>query len=145
MQCPYCGAIYSNKATVCPSCGYSAAPTTTHKPKRSIVASIMLVLAFFAGAYYTYYLMQHVYAGGSDASADLGTVLAQAVIMPHMAAVGIGTVLCLVSWLSHNRGFALAGAILYTIAMVAMPIALQNVVIPAALCYIAYAVMGRHR
>ena len=100
----------------------------------------MLIIAAFIGAYYLYYLHRNIYGGMSDGG--LGLMLAQTLIMPHMAAVFIAVILNIFACLALSRGLSLASAILYTIAIVSMPIAWVNTVIPAVLCYIAFGTLG---
>ena len=139
MYCPNCGAVYSDKSNHCPACGAPA--PVVHKPKHYIGTTIMLVIAVGIGAYYLYNLYQRVYIGMSGE--DWSTVLAQTLFMPHMAAVFLAVILNAIAWLSLSRGFSLAAAILYTIAIVAMPIVWENTVIPAVLCYIAFGTLGK--
>lgn len=115
-----------------------AAPS--RKPKSYAGTAILLLIAAGIGAYYLYYLYQNIYGG--SAGSGLGTMLAQALIMPHMAAVSLAVILNIFAWLALSRGLSLASAILYTIAIVSMPIAWANTVIPAVLCYIAFGTLG---
>ena len=134
MYCPRCGAAYSSKIDHCPACGAPA--PAVHKPKHCAGTAILLLIAAGIGAYYLYYLYQNIYGG--SAGSGLGTMLAQALIMPHMAAVSLAVILNIFAWIALSRGLSLASAILYTIAIVSMPIAWANTVIPAVLCYIAF-------
>ena len=138
MYCPNCGVTYSNKIDRCPACGAPA--PVVHKPKHYAGTTIMLIIAAFIGAYYLYCLHRNIYGGMSDGG--LGLMLAQTLIMPHMAAVFIAVILNIFACLALSRGLSLASAILYTIAIVSMPIAWANTVIPAVLCYIAFGTLG---
>lgn len=139
MYCPNCGVTYSNKIDRCPACGAPA--PVVRKPKLGIGTGIMLAISFVIGLAYLYQLYQRIYGGaGSD---DLGVALVQVLVLPHTMSVLIAVILNGCGWAARNRGVVLAGAILYTIAIVTLPVAWQNTAIPAALCYIAFGVMGK--
>ncbi len=103
--------------------------------KRSKVLFVSAVLAVI----YSIYLVTYFLGVNSSATSDteiIGGALATAMVMPHMALMVIGSIFSVLGFFKRKPGFALAAAILITVAavlfmlyaMFALPIAILGYV-----------------
>lgn len=143
IRCPNCG-LFIKDANIpyCPRCGrpialdpmiqYEEEKKRRKKGRRTgrILLIISLVLMFL----YVAYSLDYWFVEGQP---DLATIL----VLPHVFCVLIGFVVNLIGAIIPRRGIALATAILYTIAGVAMILYIMFVAVQAVLCYVAFAVM----
>ena len=81
---------------------------------------------------------------GADSAANVGAGLATAIVMPHNIAAILGALMNTIGYFANSRGFALTGAILYTVALVLFPIYFMFVVIQMILSYIAFVRMKKY-
>lgn len=116
--------------------------------KKNEKRSICLLFSFILGAGYLVYLLYHFFVNGTiEALADsgwalLGTVIGQAMILPHTIAVLFAVILNGLGWGMKRKGMALAGAILYTAAIVAFPLYFPYVIVEMLLSYVGFALMN---
>ena len=108
--------------------------------------NIWLLISLIAGVAYLVYSI--VYWGGAAPSEinnveDLGAAVATALVMPHLICTGIAVLFNALGLFLEKRGFALAGAILYTIALVLFFGYFMFVIVEAICSYIGYATMGK--
>lgn len=81
-------------------------------------------------------------SGTNDAGSAFALGLLSILIFPHMILVFIGGLFNILGWALNKKGFALTGAILYTVAMVFMIPLFYYLIIQTVLSYIGYATMG---
>lgn len=112
------------------------------KNKRSKLALISLIL----GALYLFYIINYfLNAPGTAATSSeaVGVGLAATIVLPHMVSTAIAVLMNALGYFMNMRGFVLAGAILYTVAIVLFPLYFMFVIIQAILSYVAFAKMKK--
>lgn len=103
------------------------------KNKLLLISGVLSILYLL---YIIYYISTFKPATAMDqAAAGLATVI----MMPHIIVVAIATIFNWLGYGLNKRGFALTGAILYTISIVLMPIYIPFVIVQTILSYIGYA------
>lgn len=107
------------------------------KPKRS---KLLLISAIIGTLYSIYVVTYFAGVGGDgDVAKSIGGAIATALVMPHMILVVLATIFNWLGYSGNKRGFALTGAILYTVAGVAFPLYLMFVVPSLVLSFIGFA------
>lgn len=105
-----------------------------------------LLISFILGVLYILYSISY-WSGAISSSADsveqIGAGIATALVMPHLVCTFIAVLFNALGLFLKKRGFALAGAILYTIAMVLFLPYFMFVIIQTILSYIGYAKMPK--
>lgn len=109
------------------------------KKSKLLLVSWILTLA------YLIYIIVYVGTVGSSGSGSeqVGAAIAIMIIMPHLVVTLIALILNLLGWGMKKRGFALACAILYSVAMFLFPPYFLFIIIQTILCYIAFAKMPK--
>lgn len=105
--------------------------------------SKLLLVSWVLSALYVVYLVSYfatVFASTTGAE-QVGTGLAGLIVFPHALVSFIGLIFNFFAWLMNKRGFALAGAILYSVAMFLFPIYFFFIIIQTVLSYVAFAKM----
>lgn len=106
--------------------------------------SKLLLISFILGALYLVYSLFY-WAGavgsGSDAAEQIGAGLATVIVMPHLICTALAVIFNGLGLFLRKRGFALTGAILYTVALVLFPVYFMFVIIEMVLSYIGFAKM----
>ena len=102
--------------------------------KKSKLSLTSLILS----ALYVIYLIYYISSTGSkvstgDSATQVGT------------AIGIALLMNALGYFLNKRGFILTAAILYTIAIVLMPIYIPFVIIQTILCYVAFSKMNPNK
>ncbi|AJA42534.1 hypothetical protein phiCT453A_44 (endogenous virus) [Clostridium phage phiCT453A] len=104
--------------------------------------SKLLLISAILGALYSVYLISH-FGGGIFGSKDgvelAGAAIATALVTPHMILVVLATIFNWVAYFSNKRGFALTGAILYSVAGVIFMLYIMFVIPSIVLSFIGYA------
>lgn len=116
------------------------------KYKKQKKYNIFLLIAFVLGVLYSLYIIYYCIStsgsGASDAE-NIGIGIGITLIMPHLICAVLATIFNGLGVFLEKRGFALTGAILYTIACVLMPIYFMFTIIQAILSYIGFAKMKK--
>lgn len=104
--------------------------------------SVCLLISALLGLAYAIYLF--VYFGGalfssSDSFELLGTSIARYIVAPHMACVIIAVIFNILGFVSNHRGFALTGAIAYTVAIPVLLLYTPFVILQAILSFVGFA------
>ena len=103
--------------------------------------SKLLLISAILGALYSVYLMSH-FGGemlGSNGGMELASAtLATALVTPHMILVVLATIFNWVAYFSNKRGFALTGAILYSVGGVIFMLYIIFVIPSIVLSFIGY-------
>ena len=106
--------------------------------------SKLLLIAFILGVAYSIYSIVY-WGGGAGAGADsaeqLGASIATVLVMPHLICTVLATIFNGLGLFLRKRGFALTGAILYTVALVLFPMYFMFVIVQMILSYIGFAKM----
>ena len=105
-----------------------------------------LLVAFILGVLYLLYSASYwsgAVSSSTDTAEQIGAGLAAAIVMPHLICTFIGVLFNGLGLFLRKRGFALTGAILYTVAMVLFPVYFFFVVVQAILSYIGFAKMKK--
>ena len=76
-----------------------------------------------------------------DAAEQIGAGLATALVMPHLICTALAVIFNALGLFLRKRGFALTGAILYTVALVLFPVYFRFVIVEMILSYIGFAKM----
>lgn len=106
----------------------------------------LLLISFVLGAAYIIYAVFYWSGafGSSETGAEqVGSGLAIALVMPHLIASVLAVLFNALGLFMRKRGFALAGAILYTVALALFPVYFMFVVVEMILSYIGYAKMKK--
>ena len=79
-----------------------------------------LLVSFILGLIYAIYIVAYFGGaiGGSEGAEQLGAGIATALVTPHMVCVVVAVIFNGLGVFLNKSGFALVGAILYTVAMV---------------------------
>ena len=105
-----------------------------------------LLVAFILGVLYLLYSASYwsgAVSSSTDTAEQIGAGLAAAIVMPHLICTFIGVLFNGLGLFLRKRGFALTGAILYTVAMVLFPVYFFFVVVQAIISYIGFAKMKK--
>lgn len=108
--------------------------------------SKLLLISLIIGVAYLAYSANYWFgasAGVTDTAEQIGTGLATALVMPHLIFTVLAVVFNALGLFMRKRGFALTGAILYTVALVLFPMYFMFVIIEMILSYIGYAKMPK--
>lgn len=149
LTCRECGKEFSDKADKCPNCGAPASysykvgevyemPQSTIKKKMSKC----LLISFIIGVLYLLYSISYwsgTAGSGADAAEQIGSGIAIALVMPHLICTALAVLFNGLGLFMKKRGFALTGAILYTVALVLFPMYFMFVIIEVILSFIGYA------
>lgn len=106
----------------------------------------LLLISFIIGAAYLIYSIFYwsgALTGAENDTELIGSGLATALVMPHLIASAVAVLFNAIGLFMRKRGFALAGAILYTVAMLLFPMYFMFVIIETILSYIGYAKMKK--
>lgn len=109
------------------------------KKSKLLLASWVLSILYFI--YIVSYFTENI--GSSTGTEQIGMGLAGALVLPHIVALLMGIIFNIIGWAMNKRGFALAGAILYTISLVLFPLYFMFVIVQMILSYIGYAKMKK--
>lgn len=113
------------------------------KKKRSVALIISAVL----GVLYSIYLVSYfggVVFSGSSGSEAVGGAIATALVTPHMVCVVVATIFNVIAAINNKRGFALVGAILYSVGALLFLMYAFFVVPSIILSFIGYAKLGKN-
>lgn len=106
----------------------------------------LLLISLIIGVLYAIYSIWYwtgTAGSGANTAEQIGTGIATALVMPHLIATVLAVIFNAIGVFMHKRGFALAGAILYTVALVLFPVYFMFVVIEMVLSYIGFAKMKK--
>jgi len=136
-QCSKCRKEVTKKFAFCPYC---KSPGSIQEVK--IKKSVLLLISAILGVLYAIYII--MYFAGASANAGgsaeaIGAGIATVLVMPHMICAVLAAIFNVLGWSLNSRGFALTGAILYTVAAVSFPIYAMFVLIQMILSYIGFA------
>lgn len=104
----------------------------------------LLLVSFVLGLLYGVYILYYVFStfGSASGSAEaVGVGLAITLAMPHIICAVLAVIFNGLGLFMNKRGFALTGAILYTVACAIFPLWFMFTIIQAILSYIGYAKM----
>lgn len=108
--------------------------------------SKLLLIAFIIGVAYIIYSLWYWTTGvdvGTSTAEQVGTGIAIVVVLPHLICTAFAVLFNGIGLFMRRRGFALAGAILYTVSLVLFPVYFMFVIIEAVLSYIGFARMKK--
>lgn len=114
------------------------------KQKLSKLLLISLIIGIAYLIYSAVYWSGTAGRSGSTGAEQLGTGLAMALVTPHLICTVIAVIFNALGLFMRKRGFALTGAILYTVALVLFPIYFMFVIVEMILSYIGFAKMPKH-
>ena len=106
--------------------------------------SILLLISLIIGTAYLIYSAVYwsgTAGSGSTGAEQLGTSIAMAT--PHLICTLIAVIFNALGLFMRKRGFALTGAILYTVALVLFPVYFMFVIVEMILSYIGFAKMPK--
>lgn len=107
-----------------------------------------LLIAFIIGILYLIYSLFYWSgaASSSTSSAEqLGAGIATVLVMPHLFMTALAVLFNALGLFLKGKGFALTGAILYTIAILLFPVYFMFVILEAILSYIGFATMPKKK
>lgn len=108
--------------------------------------SKLLLISLIIGVAYLVYSVVYwtgTAGSGSDAAEQIGSGIATALVMPHLICTALAVLFNALGLFMKKRGFALTGAILYTVALVLFPMYFMFVIIEMILSYIGFAKMKK--
>lgn len=107
--------------------------------------SKLLLISLAIGVAYLIYSFN--YWGGAsnvtDTTEQIGAGIATALVLPHLVFTALAVIFNALGCFTKKRGFALTGAILYTVALVLFPMYFMFVIIEMIFSYIAFARMKK--
>lgn len=105
-----------------------------------------LLISFIVGVLYLVYSIFY-WSGAASSTADaaeqIGAGIATVVVMPHLICTTLAVIFNGLGLFLRKRGFALTGAILYTVAMVLFPAYFMFVIVEMILSYVGFAKMKK--
>lgn len=108
--------------------------------------NILLLISFIIGALYLLFSLFY-WSGISSAEQSfmeqVGAGIATALVMPHLICTALAVLFNGLGTFMKKRGFALTGAILYSVAIVLFPMYFTYVIVEAVLSYIGFAKMPK--
>ena len=108
-------------------------------------SKLLLISWILSGVYIAYLIIYFSdLMAQTTGNAQLGVGLAGVFVFPHALAVFIGFIFNFFGWSLNKRGFALTGAILYSVSMLLFPFYFFFVIIQTVLSYIGYAKLNPH-
>lgn len=109
------------------------------KKSKLLLVSWILTLAYLV------YIIVYVstYGNSGDSTEQAGAAIAFVLMIPHLFLAFIGLILNVLGWSMNKRGFALAAAILYTVAMFFFIPYFFFLIIQTVLTYTAFAKMSK--
>ena len=108
--------------------------------------SKLLLISFIIGVLYLIYSAFYwsgAATSGANTAEQIGSGIATALVMPHLVMTVLAVIFNALGLFMHKRGFALTGAILYTIAIVLFPVYFMFVIVEMILSYIGFAKMKK--
>ena len=105
-----------------------------------------LLISFILGVAYLIYSIFYwtgAVSGSASTAEQVGAGLATAIVMPHLIFTALALIFNALGLFMRKRGFALTGAILYTVALVLFPVYFMFVIIEMILSYIGFAKMKK--
>lgn len=152
IKCKECGKEFSDRAEKCPNCDAPTrfsrefgVPYEAPEPEnKKVKGRICLTISLIIGVMYIIYSIN--YWGGAnttqtDAFEALGTGMATAMVMPHLICTFLAVIFNALGLFMKKRGFALTGAILYSVALVLFPVYFMFVIIELILSFVGFARM----
>lgn len=115
------------------------------EPVKKNKLSIPLLISFIIGAAYLVYFAV-VWSGTAsemDGWEQVGAGIATVLVAPHVICTFIAVIFNALGLFLRKRGFALTGAILYTVAMVLFPVYFMFVIIETILSYVGFSKMKK--
>lgn len=105
-------------------------------------SKLLLVSWILTGVYVVYLVTYFASILNNTAGAEqVGAGLAGVIVFPHALLTFLGLIFNFFGWSMNKRGFALTGAILYSVAMLLFPIYFFFILVQTILSFIAYAKM----
>ena len=108
--------------------------------------SKLLLISFIIGVLYLIYSAFYwsgAATSGANTAEQIGAGIATALVMPHLVMTVLAVIFNALGLFMHKRGFALTGAILYTLAIVLFPVYFMFVIVEMILSYIGFAKMKK--
>lgn len=152
-KCPHCGnELIENPANenylLCMNCNKNYKKPgggnsgSSKKSKKNSGFNILLLISFIIGCLYLLYSL--VYWSGAVGSVSgvgeqIGAGIATVLVMPHLICTVLAVIFNALGLFMNKRGFALTGAILYSVALVLFPMYFMFVIIEMILSYIGFA------
>lgn len=105
-----------------------------------------LLVSFVLGVVYAIYILAYITGAsgsGSSSAENAGIGIAIALATPHIICAVLAAIFNGLGLFMNKRGFALTGAILYTIACVLMPLWFMYTIIQAILSYVGFSKMNK--
>ncbi len=94
--------------------------------------SKLLLISFIIGVLYLIYSAFYwsgAATSGANTAEQIGAGIATALVMPHLVMTVLAVIFNALGLFMHKRGFALTGAILYTVAIVLFPVYFMFVIV----------------
>lgn len=104
--------------------------------------SKLLLVSWILSVIYSVMLLK--YFSEISSSGEVVDAFATILLYPHIVVVLMGLLFNILGWSLHKAGYALTGAILYTVGIVLMPIYIFFIIIQTILSYVAYVRMKRY-
>lgn len=108
--------------------------------------SKLLLVSLIIGVIYLIYSAVYwsgAAGSGADTAEKIGAGIATALVMPHLVMTVLAVIFNALGLFMRKRGFALTGAILYTVALVLFPVYFMFVIVEMILSYIGFAKMKK--
>lgn len=115
-------------------------------PEKKKKLSVPLLISLIIGVAYLIYFAV-VWTGTSSemtgTAEQIGAGIATILVAPHVICTLVAVIFNALGLFLRKRGFALTGAILYTVAMVLFPVYFMFVIIEMILSYVGFAKMKK--
>lgn len=108
------------------------------KLNKILLVSLILGVAYIV---YSIFYWTGTAGSGSSTAEQVGSGIATVLVMPHLIFTALAVIFNALGLFLSKRGFALTGAILYTVALVTFPIYFMFVIVEMILSYVGFAKM----
>jgi hypothetical protein len=124
-----------------PESEYESADTLSKTPAKKKLNTCLLIALILGVAYLVYSAVywSGAFSSSTSAAEQAGVGIATALVMPHLVASVLAVIFNALGLFMNKRGFALTGAILYTVAIALFPLYFMYVIIQMILSYIGFA------
>lgn len=111
--------------------------------KKQKLSKCLLISLIIGAAYLIYSISYWTGTAGSGATSaeQVGSGIATVLVMPHLVFTVLAVIFNALGLFMRKRGFALTGAILYTVALVLFPVYFMFVIVEMILSYVGFAKM----
>ena len=108
--------------------------------------SVLLLVSAVLGVVYAVYIVSYLIGANSadmTSAEAIGAGIGTMLLIPHALCACLAALFNVIGWSMGKRGFALAGGILYAVAILCMPLYALFTIVQCVLSFVGYARMRK--